>query len=435
MQRGWVGNPNKARHDAESGDIDAQLYLGNQSFRSGKHSSADFKYTETYYWYEKAAKQGNFEAMISLVTLYEHGLGGVKRNIEKTCEWMDTYIHYGNSGAETLLEYFSERDPAIVKNYLIDYALYLIGAPQILSEENSSPPQSLPLKKQDGKKACELLEKAANIFNCMESISLLYGRIYMVGLPNGLVEMDYDKGMYWMLRGIQNGDGESALKLALAFTTGVIPVNLHLQSKFLQIAEKLGYPDKSKHIVLALQHRLDPDKANKNLRDIDREKNIENLLGTDEFTVCSSPNCDQEEGDDPFMSCSKCCSVKYCGRSCQVYHWKNGHKKVCKQMQQIKEEIKENNRNNHLADARVCFNSKCRQVEQKNGVKFQQCSRCKAAIYCSRECQKYHSNNGHKEACKKTLIFFKEADRVLDALNKGEFQKPNNIFSNPAVET
>ena len=41
-------------------------------------------------------------------------------------------------------------------------------------------------------------------------------------------------------------------------------------------------------------------------------------------------NCNQQEpalGD--FKKCNQCKAVVYCGRQCQLAHWKAGHKKVC----------------------------------------------------------------------------------------------------------
>ena len=41
-------------------------------------------------------------------------------------------------------------------------------------------------------------------------------------------------------------------------------------------------------------------------------------------------NCNQQEpalGD--YKKCNQCKAVVYCGRKCQLAHWKAGHKKVC----------------------------------------------------------------------------------------------------------
>ena len=68
LRREW---PQNARNDAESGDVQAQLYLAMQSFNLSQHSAETL-----HYWYKKAAVQGNPEAMANLVQLYRFGNGG-----------------------------------------------------------------------------------------------------------------------------------------------------------------------------------------------------------------------------------------------------------------------------------------------------------------------------------------------------------------------
>ena len=37
----------------------------------------------------------------------------------------------------------------------------------------------------------------------------------------------------------------------------------------------------------------------------------------------------QRVGEKKFQKCAKCQPVRYCGRDCQLKHWKAGHKKEC----------------------------------------------------------------------------------------------------------
>ena len=47
---------------------------------------------------------------------------------------------------------------------------------------------------------------------------------------------------------------------------------------------------------------------------------------------CDGPNCgNRANGVNPLLKCKRCKAVKYCGRECQVKHWKAGHKKMCKE--------------------------------------------------------------------------------------------------------
>ena len=54
---------------------------------------------------------------------------------------------------------------------------------------------------------------------------------------------------------------------------------------------------------------------------------------------CSNPTCGNTESRPgrivnneigEFKSCSRCKQVYYCSKECQLQHWKNGHKNVCK---------------------------------------------------------------------------------------------------------
>ena len=41
----------------------------------------------------------------------------------------------------------------------------------------------------------------------------------------------------------------------------------------------------------------------------------------------------------PVFQCTKCHSVQYCGKECQVTHWKGGHKEACKKLRSEKQEV------------------------------------------------------------------------------------------------
>jgi hypothetical protein len=41
--------------------------------------------------------------------------------------------------------------------------------------------------------------------------------------------------------------------------------------------------------------------------------------------MCYGDSCDEEAE----LSCSKCKMVRYCGKECQSWHWKNGHRPRC----------------------------------------------------------------------------------------------------------
>lgn len=57
---------------APGGDAEAQFMLGDM-YRWGDIGSADFE--KALYWYTRAAKQGNVDAMLGLAGMYGHGQG------------------------------------------------------------------------------------------------------------------------------------------------------------------------------------------------------------------------------------------------------------------------------------------------------------------------------------------------------------------------
>ncbi|KAJ7119694.1 hypothetical protein C8R44DRAFT_788726, partial [Mycena epipterygia] len=44
-----------------------------------------------------------------------------------------------------------------------------------------------------------------------------------------------------------------------------------------------------------------------------------------QLDMCDGDMCDE----DAELSCSKCKTTRYCGKECQSWHWKNGHKARC----------------------------------------------------------------------------------------------------------
>jgi hypothetical protein len=52
------------------------------------------------------------------------------------------------------------------------------------------------------------------------------------------------------------------------------------------------------------------------------------LLRTCSYYDCASLEGDSEAGVK-LQACAKCGGARYCGRACQVAHWKAGHKEAC----------------------------------------------------------------------------------------------------------
>jgi hypothetical protein len=49
--------------------------------------------------------------------------------------------------------------------------------------------------------------------------------------------------------------------------------------------------------------------------------------------ICAFPGCTTcHQSDAPLLKCSRCLSVRYCSKDCQIKHWKSGHKHECKKL-------------------------------------------------------------------------------------------------------
>ena len=387
-----------AKRDAESGDVQAQLYLGCEASNHMK-----------IYWFKKAAIQGHPDAMSHLAALYNFGLA-TKMDLKKACEWYDKFLKVDNM----------VKDPKAVESALNRYGSYLCGdKAHGLSEKYTARSQALPSGLQDAKKGVALLEIAGEEFNNMEAIKMLAFGVYSSDFAKD-VEKDIDKGMYWYLKGAQNGDAKSAWQLAIIFMSGTIPTHRGLRLKWLDVAAKLGWPDAVRCMEDSArwEKTLDRDVARKRLRHLEKEKKIEKYLSTDYMNSCSNPKCENVEAEGVrFNVCSKCRQTKYCCRGCQVTHWGEEHRKECAQLSEEKENIKSLNRNAAMLDARMCFNPKCHRLE-RDDEEFELCCDCKNALYCSRECHREHCEHGHEHDCNRVVYFQEATDKILFELNE-----------------
>jgi hypothetical protein len=201
-------------------------------------------------------------------------------------------------------------------------------------------------------------------------------------------------------------------------------VNPRLEQQWLRVAARLGN-DKARRIMSSELSRISYQelelRARLQSRLIEEDKNIEVYLPTDEYNNCYNPSCDRTDTTDArFQTCSKCKSVKYCSRDCQVAHWKERHKSECKNLIKHKEEYKERGREENrrcLENLSVMLVDQCYfcKKEADETTTLMQCSKCKVPKYCSTDCQVSHwKSGGHKTACAKAVAEFMEAQEILD---------------------
>jgi MYND finger/Sel1 repeat len=398
--RGW---PLTALQQAESGDIHAQLYMAFFAYNNGPPAMR----SSTVRWYEMAANQGSVYAMINLSHLYEFGESGmsIDQDLPRACYWMKMAISKYDDAKNS-----TQRDA--IRDVMLCYGWYLLGAK---TPDGAVVKCSLPENLQDTVEGLRWLEKAGDLGH-KDAVDQL-GNLYMTG-QHPKVGRHADKGMEWFKKGAKMGNGKNAFQLAMAYKSGLVPVNPKLEQQWLKVAAQLGNDEArgmladSRPVPPVFDRKKD---ARRRLRHINKEKNIEEYLGTDESDKCFNPSCGRKDNADTrFQSCSKCKSVKYCSRECQVEHWKNGHKSQCKTLEKSKEEMKGMNRNNLALLVDQCF------VCEKKGddaTVLMRCAKCKVPKYCSSECQVKHWKNGHKAECAKTAAEFKEAQDIIDKKN------------------
>lgn len=266
------------------------------------------------------------ELVSSLASMYLLGKFGAPVDVIKGCEMMEEYLKIafkeeeeeaaGEAGDE--MKTAPKCDPKRVLDMLNELSGHYLGAPTTVE-----PHQTLPKYMLDGKRACKLLEKAADDYNDILSIKMLSSKMYMTGQWASIgVPFDLDKGMHWLLRGAQIGDGQSAHLLATTFASNFSQVNINNHIEYLLIADKFGFKPDS---TIALQNAYEA---------YQKQNNIHFLHG------CAKCGKRETPGGKKFSRCGRCQVARYCSRDCQIQHFKVAHKKECKRDAHYAEEAK-----------------------------------------------------------------------------------------------
>ena len=121
---------------AEVGDINSQKYLMElYQFGSGCIEANDEKVA---YWAERAAENGDRDAMYEIGNMYLYGKGD-NRNPEKSFYWLEKSAELGNHNSAYLLgkQYYSQKQyKKAVKWYRLSAELNIKRRNEILSREN-----------------------------------------------------------------------------------------------------------------------------------------------------------------------------------------------------------------------------------------------------------------------------------------------------------
>lgn len=97
----------------ESGEVEAQLLLGD-AFYFGKETRQDME--QAFFWYDKAARQGNPMAQRALGAMYKLGKG-TSRQPEKAAYWYQKAADQGYAMAQTNLGILYETGEGVAQNF------------------------------------------------------------------------------------------------------------------------------------------------------------------------------------------------------------------------------------------------------------------------------------------------------------------------------
>lgn len=323
---GW---PFTAQQQASEGNLQAILYLAQAAF-SNNNNAAALKY------YRKAAREfNNLEATVNVIKMYENGLG-CDVDLVKTCQWMKKVL----IAIESIPDQWTH--PMIRRDVIVSYGWYMLGAKT--AKREGRPQIELPEKLQNIKDGVKWLERAADIGE--RDVASNLGNMFMTG-GHPKIPIDYEKGMKLFEKAAELGDGKCAYQLSIAYMVGIIPVNNEKHKFWLRKAQELGYEEAER---MAIGHAQGPigisrKKAMKQIKKLEREDQIEDLLTIDESRKCYNPTCDAMEtpGEPLFQVCVACRHVKYCSKECQRAHWRSGHKQDCPKLKEAKERAKKMN--------------------------------------------------------------------------------------------
>lgn len=116
---------NGLAHSAQSGDVVAQIQLGNM-YANGT-GDIHRSYSEALRWFSMAAEQGSALAQYNLALLFENGLG-TERSLADAATWYQRAAHMGHAGAQLNLGYIYEHGLGVNQSMTRAKELYMAAA-------------------------------------------------------------------------------------------------------------------------------------------------------------------------------------------------------------------------------------------------------------------------------------------------------------------
>lgn len=228
--------------------------------------------------FQLAAEQGDNKAMTDLAIVYVQG-EGCQRDLNAAKQWLEAASKLENAKAMCLLSFFLSAT---------EYGFDL-----------------------DFPRAKDLILRSAELG--FPDAQAKCGWYYLNGEKG--FEADLDKAIDYLSQASEQGDVDSMMELGAALMKqaerdhGQLNLPGHspmpLAINWMRRGGKLGDDQAKRRANLTVEHFMKKSCAG-----------------------CGAPSADNG-GSVPLKNCVRCKVTFYCGKSCQVQHWKDGHKKDC----------------------------------------------------------------------------------------------------------
>ena len=292
-----------------------------QVYRDGTQSIKQ-SYVMARLLFEKAAKQGDANAMHDLGVLYRNGKG-VVQSFTKAAEYFTMAAEQGDLDAMHNLAHLYQEGQGVAQSYTKATELYTMAAEQGHVDAMTSVGVLYIQGKgvdQSNEVAREWWTKAAN-----------------EGQEGALINLKQLDD--------QEGKPSTAIKDELyaslmAATQGVVRAMVHLGTMYNQGRGVVQSTMKARKWWTKAAHEGDQG-AIRNLKKLDELKRRSTTTASSPRPVCCSSCNIPQPSTRKFCRCNGCRSVQYCNKECQRAHWSpGGHKQECKRLKKKKEKKK-----------------------------------------------------------------------------------------------
>ena len=265
------------KNAAAQGSAEAAFNLG-IIHKHGRGVLQDF--AEAVKWYRRAAEQGYARAQTNLGLMYDKGQG-VQQNSAEAVKWFRRGVEQGYARAQHYLGAMYNKGEGVQQNFAEAVKLYRRAAEQGYAEAQSN-----------------------------------LGISYASGKG---VQQDFVMAIKWSLKAAEQGYVGAQFNLGAAYYNGQGVQQDNSKAAFwFEKAASQGC-DQAKEILK--EFRL--------FQDRDTSAALPPASSSDAQGACANCTARATSGTS-LKSCSRCGTVFYCSRDCQLADWKAGHKKSCK---------------------------------------------------------------------------------------------------------